>query len=145
MEHAQVELIQTSHRDLAGRGPQIANRLYQRLFTRDPALRAKFPDDPSVFERKLAATLDLVSRNIGHVEAIESALLELGARHVRYGAEPVQYSMFAEELVGAMGDVVGASWTDETARAWTDALAEIARVMTRGWNAALGKQPAEKQ
>jgi nitric oxide dioxygenase len=56
----------------------------------------------------------------------------MGARHVRYGAQPEHYPVVGEVLIASMADIAGDAWTVEYELAWTKAFAVVAGAMLDG-------------
>jgi hemoglobin-like flavoprotein len=61
-----------------------------------------------------------------------SALRELGARHVGYGAKPEHHLVVGEVLIASLAEVAGEAWRPEHQLAWAAAFAVIADVMLSG-------------
>jgi hemoglobin-like flavoprotein len=59
-------------------------------------------------------------------------LRDMGARHVRYGAQPEYYPVVGEVLIASMAEIAGDAWTIEYELAWTEAFAIVAGAMLDG-------------
>jgi hemoglobin-like flavoprotein len=81
---------------------------------------------------KLLSTLMLLRNSLRDLDAIVPTLRKLGARHVKYGAQPEHYSVVGETLIAAMATVAGAAWRSEHESAWRDAFEVIATAMLDG-------------
>ncbi len=81
-----------------------------------------FPKDMQQQSEKMGATLAFVVQQLRSPEALRVPLQELGARHKEYGAKREHYVIVVEELVGAMADVAGPSWTEDDTADWALAL-----------------------
>lgn len=85
----------------------VAGSLYERLFARDPSLRALFHNaDPTTQRRKLMQTLAVVVASLDDINALLLAIRALGYRHAAYGT-----------LAGTLGK----AFDKETRDAWEGA------------------------
>jgi hemoglobin-like flavoprotein len=110
----------------------LAARFYQILFERHPELRALFPADLSALRAHFMATLDLVISNLGRVTAVDSVLRDLGARHLRFGAQPHHYALVRNALLEALAQESNGGWDETLARGWRLAIATVIIPMLRG-------------
>ena len=69
-------------------------------------------------------------------DAVEAVLLELGQRHIDYGALPSYYHAVTSTLMATLKDVSGEAWTEEVDDAWHDGLESVVSVMIRVGNRA---------
>lgn len=113
-------------------GGRLALRFCERLFEKVPAVRGMFPADMTKQADKLEQTLEHVIAHLRSSDDLSKDLKELGERHVGYGAKPAHYVVVIEELVGAMCDIGGASFTQEDADDWRLALRLISERMIGG-------------
>jgi hemoglobin-like flavoprotein len=81
---------------------------------------------------KLIQTLVLAIYNERNLAYLATILRDLGARHVRYGVTLEQYPMIGEALLKTFEEYLGTDWTPEVKQVWTDAYAEIAKLMQEG-------------
>ena len=130
-----LELAERLEKSAALCGPfsgRLAERFYDRLFARVPAVRAMFPADMTKQREKLGQTLDHVIAHIRSADDLSKDLKELGDRHVGYGAKPEHYVVVIEELVATMAELGGAGFTSEDADDWKLALRVISERMIGG-------------
>jgi hemoglobin-like flavoprotein len=80
----------------------------------------------------LLGTLVLLRKSLRDLDAIVPKLRELGARHVAYGAQPEDYPVVGQALIGAMAEVAGLAWRPEYERAWGAAFGIVAGAMIEG-------------
>lgn len=128
----QADRIRTGFALLAPEAEQIVDRFYQKLFAENPGVRGMFPDDMREQRQHLAAAIGLVVGHAGDLEPIRGALMEMGARHVSYGARPEHYPVVRDTLVATLGEVAGDGWSQEDGAAWTAALNAVAGIMLDG-------------
>ncbi|MBY0113074.1 MAG: hypothetical protein K2Y21_09645 [Phycisphaerales bacterium] len=138
MAHAPIpgsqnaQVIRDSFALIAPHAPKLMDRFYERLFARAPQVRAMFPQDLSKQKAHLAAAVGLVVKHADNLGALEKPLMEMGARHVGYGAKPEHYPIVRDEMLGAIQDVAGPAWTPAIGHAWGEALNAVAAAMIRG-------------
>jgi len=132
MDPRTVELLETSFKLLAPRGPELVDRFYAHLFSAHPQVRPMFPQDMTDQKMKLLASIQLVISNVRNSDALFEPLTNLGRRHLYYGSEPAHYPLVRDTLIGVMCDMAGEAWTEDFERAWTDALNLVAGIMIEG-------------
>lgn len=142
MGMSDAEIIQDSFVYLSPVMHGVAERFYDRLFAREPRLRAMFPIDMKPQRDHFVAAIGAVVGHAHDLKQIEAPLLAMGERHVRYGAKPDQYVMICDELVGALGEKAEeenpGAWTAETTAAWKRAMMAVSAIMIRGAGGAKG-------
>jgi hemoglobin-like flavoprotein len=78
-----IELLEQSFAAIAPKGDELVNVFYRNLFTDFPQVRPLFKNVAMAEQKKkLLALLVLVVNNLRRPEALESALHDMGARHV---------------------------------------------------------------
>ncbi|WP_044986534.1 alpha/beta fold hydrolase [Sorangium cellulosum] len=133
-----ADVVGASFARLAPRAEELVSRFYERLFHREPALRALFPPDMREQRLKLAAALQLVIDNLRAPDKLIEMLEALGRRHAAYATLPEHFDAVGRALLEALEALEGDAWTPATARAWAGAYAQIAEAMRRGLEAARG-------
>ncbi len=124
--------LEASFCGMAGRADALAERFYERLFRRAPAVRPLFPDDLEAQRKKLVAALAFVVQHLRSPDEVLPRLRALGTAHVKYGARPEHYPVVCEELVLAMGEIAGDAWEPEIERDWRNALHLVSAAMIAG-------------
>jgi nitric oxide dioxygenase len=128
----QVELVQSSFAAAAPRADELTSIFYRRLFELAPGVRPLFPTDIDEQRVKLARELAAIVAAITDPAALVTRMEALGARHIRYGAVPEHYPVVGEALLGTLGEMFGAAFTDELATAWALAYGMVADAMIAG-------------
>jgi hemoglobin-like flavoprotein len=131
-----VANIRASFAEISPRLDQVVDHFYAGLFLEHPGVRKIFPPDMTRQKEHVGAALAVLFRNIDSLEALEGPLLEMGARHVGYGATPDHYPAVRDALLAAIRVVSGPSWNEQLDRDWTEALNRICEMMLRGASAA---------
>lgn len=124
--------IEQSFGRLAPRGPELVDRFFAALFARAPHVRALFPPNITAPKQKFLSALSLVVKNLRRPDALREPLVEMGRRHVGYGAEPAHYPLFRDTLVEVMSELAGDDWTGQLTSDWTSALNCVVAVMLEG-------------
>ena len=128
-----ISALETSFDHIAPRGDQLVDLFYSRLFAVAPDVKPLFADtDLKRQKAMLLAALILLRKSLRDLDSVTPALRSLGARHVRYGAQPQHYPLMGEVLIVSMAQVAGEAWTPEYQLAWTEAFAVVAGVMLEG-------------
>lgn len=128
----QVELIQRSFATAVSSRDDLVIHFYQSLFDKAPSVRGMFADDIAPQAKMLGSTLQFAVQKLDNIEALIEPLRALGAKHAGYGAKAAHYTVVADVLVSCLEEAVGPSWTQDHAKAWTDALNLIATTMLEG-------------
>ena len=128
-----LEALETSFDLVAPRGDELMDVFYARLFEAAPGVRPLFAGtDLQRQKTMLLGTLVLLRKSLRNLDAIVPKLHELGARHVRYGAQPEHYPVVGEALIASMAEIAGDEWRSEYAQAWAQAFELVAGAMIAG-------------
>jgi hemoglobin-like flavoprotein len=128
--------IRASFELLAPRSPAVVDAFYVTLFESAPAVRALFPSDLRPQKGHLLAALTLVVRHADNLPSLAAPLREMGARHLRYGAQEAHYGVVRDALLATLAQFAGSAWTAELRADWTAALNAVAGLMLEGARAA---------
>jgi hemoglobin-like flavoprotein len=129
MTPKQIQLVKSSFAKIAPVKDQTAALFYRRLFELDPDLRALFREDMATQGAKLMAALGAVAASLDQLACVMPAVRKLGRRHAAYGVRPEHYATVGEALIWTLEQGLGADFTPDTRRAWTDAYASLAWAM----------------
>jgi hemoglobin-like flavoprotein len=124
--------IECSFGRLAPRGSELVDRFFAALFAEAPHLRSLFPANISVQKQKFLSAVSMVVKNIRKPDALREPLVEMGRRHVAYGAQPAHYPLVRDTFIEVMRDMSDGEWTDGLTSDWTAALNCVAAVMLEG-------------
>ncbi len=128
-----LDALETSFDHIAPRGDELMDVFYARLFAAAPSVKPLFAGtDLKRQKAMLLAALVLLRRSLRDLDSVTPALRELGARHVRYGAQPAHYPVVGQVLISSMAHVAGDAWTPEYEQAWSEAFAIVSDVMLQG-------------
>lgn len=127
-----ADRIRASFELLAPKGAEIIDTFYATLFASAPQLRGLFPQDMSKQKGHLLAAVGLVVKHADNLAALETPLMDMGERHVKYGATPEHYPVVRDTMIAALAKVAGPAWNEQLASDWTAALNAVAGAMIRG-------------
>ncbi len=144
-DQAAIARLRASFQAIAADGPRFAAIFYAKLFERYPGVRAMFPSDTRNQEKKLTDSLASVLTLLEAPEQVQAQLMELGARHLKYGVKNEHYPIVRDLLVEAMGEAAGKGWGPVLAAEWTQALHIVCTVMIEGAARAGQQAPAQGQ
>ena len=129
MNRKQIELVQSSWRQVPFTLEQTADRFYTRLFEVDPSLKRLFRGDMKEQGRRSMAMLTFIVDSLGRLDEIVPALRSLGSRHAGYGVREQHYGTVGETLLWTLEGSLGAGFTAEIRSAWGAALETLASTM----------------
>ncbi len=127
-----AELIRTSFDAVASQAETLIDRFYDNLFATAPSVRPLFPDDMTQQKRHLLSAVSLVVKHADRLDELAGALMDMGERHVRYGAQEAHYPVVRDVMLRTLAEVAGDAWTSEFEGAWRRALDSVAQMMLRG-------------
>ena len=131
-----LEALETSFDLVAPRGDELMDVFYARLFAAAPGVRPLFAGtDLRRQKGMLLGALVLLRKSLRDLDAVTPKLRDMGARHVRYGAQPEHYPVVGQVLIGAMQKTAGDAWKPEYTAAWQEAYGVVQGVMLQGASA----------
>ena len=129
----QINLLTDSFALLGDRQAEFSNSFYQNLFADYPQVQPLFTHtDMKEQANKLFASLVLVVQNLTNPDVLSPVLTALGTRHIKYGVLPEHYPMVGGTLLKSMAITLEELWTDDMAKAWTEAYQAIVKIMLDG-------------
>ena len=131
--HLDIQLLRDSFALVVEREPELTARFYEILFTRYPQARALFGRRSERAQQQMLR--DALVAVVDHLEEpawLQSTLFELGRKHAGYGVTTPMYDWVGESLLATLAEIGADDWTDDHARAWSDAYAVIAGAMQAG-------------
>lgn len=118
----QIATVRAGFTAVAPDADGFAHAFYERLFARNPELRALFADaDMSDLRGKLVAALAFVVRGLDRPHAILPEIRALALRHVRYGVEADHYAMVGGALLETLAERLGTAFDASARTAWAEA------------------------
>jgi hemoglobin-like flavoprotein len=132
MDPQQIALVKSSFAAATTTPGELARVFYTRLFSTSPELQSLFTSDRGEQERKLTQELKQIVDLLDHVDQLLARTGDLGSRHVGYGARADHYDLVGAAMIEALAEVLGATFTPETANAWRYAYNLVAEAMQQG-------------
>ena len=129
MNSEQINLVQSTFKDVHPIAAAAAELFYDRLFTLDPSLRPMFKGDMVHQGRMLMAMLNSAVNGLTNLEAMVPVVRQLGARHAVYGVRDEHYATVGDALLWTLAQGLGEKFTPEVREAWTVAYELLAGVM----------------
>ena len=132
MNSEQINLVQSTFKDVHPIAAVAAELFYGRLFTLDPSLRPLFKGDMVHQGRMLMAMLNSAVNGLTNLDAMVPVVRQLGARHAKYGVRDEHYATVGSALLWTLEQGLGEKFTPEVREAWTVAYELLAGVMQMG-------------
>ena len=142
LSELQIELIRASYASMAPHAERLADEIYRAVFEHASELRATLAEDLDEQKRRMVETTELVVSRAHDLLSIDGVLMEMGARHLAYGARPGHYPVVRDIMLSAMDALGAESWTNEIEEAWTELLNAVAGLMLEGAERAGGARRA---
>jgi hemoglobin-like flavoprotein len=124
-----VELVQSTFERVRPISEAAARMFYGRLFEIAPEVKPLFKGDIAEQGRKLMATLAVVIGSLHSLQTILPAVSTLAKKHIEYGVKPSHYAAVGAALLWTLERGLGAAWTPEAAKAWTNAYTTLSNFM----------------
>ena len=129
MTREEIALVKESFAKLRPIPKGVGREFYEKLFARDPALRALFRGDLDAQGAMFVSALGLAVAGLDEAASGDRPIRELGQRHASYGVRDAHFATFREALVDTLRSQLGASFTEAHAAAWRSAFDRIGEVM----------------
>uniref|UniRef100_A0A6T6LXB8 nitric oxide dioxygenase n=1 Tax=Timspurckia oligopyrenoides TaxID=708627 RepID=A0A6T6LXB8_9RHOD len=139
MSPAEIQLLKASAKTLQRRGPEIATRMYENLFTAVPDVKVFFSTaflekqvdedgktQTTLMGKIMAHILFQFCMNIENLDRFKDDCERVSAKHVSRGIKPEFYPFYGDALILALKQVMGDEATDQTLAAWRKAYDRIA-------------------
>jgi nitric oxide dioxygenase len=129
MNADEIELVQSTWRQVLPIRAAAADLFYGRLFELAPDTRPLFQRDIHAQGVMLMATLDAVVRSLHDLAAVLPTSRQLALRHVGYGVQPRHYDSVGTALLWTLEQGLGAALTPAARAAWQQAYTTLAGAM----------------
>lgn len=125
----QIDLVQTSFKQVEPISEQAAAIFYDALFQIDPNLRPLFKQDIRHQGRKLMAMLKAAVEGLKDLDALVPQLHELARRHKEYGVRQSHFTPVGNALLYTLKTGLGEAYTREVRDAWIAVIHLVADTM----------------
>ena len=141
LNNHQIELVQSSFKQVADIPDTVAELFYGHLFETAPQVEPMFADsDMKQQGRKLMQMLSTAVHSLNNIGEVVPAIKQLGARHVKYGVTNDMYDIVGQSLLWTLGQGLGDAFTEEVKEAWTAVYILVAETAIAGANEILQPQ-----
>lgn len=127
-----IQIVKSTVPVLASHGLTIVARFYERMFAAHPDLKNVFNmrhQQTGEQHRALAHAVHAYAANIDNLGVLQAAVARIVHKHCSLNVVPEQYPIVGEHLLGAMKEVLGDAATPAIIGAWSEAYAELARIL----------------
>jgi len=125
----QKRLVRESFQSVQEYSSSLTKLFYGRLFELAPTVRSLFASDLNEQARKLVEMLTTIVNALDRFEELGPQLVDLGRRHVTYGARPEHYDVVRVALLWALAQALDHEFDRETRQAWDQMLRAISAAM----------------
>ncbi|MDR1998336.1 MAG: globin [Frankiaceae bacterium] len=122
-----ADLVMESLYRVAEISDDPAPGVYSRLFARHPEIEQLFVLDPAGAARRnmVVVAVECLMDYIGGRASSKNLVVSERINHANLGVRAEVFDDFFIAIRDAFGDLLGAEWTAETQRAWTEAIASL--------------------
>ena len=124
------DLVRETWAKAAAAHIDMSRLFYGRLFKIAPETKPLFKADMAQQGRKLVATLAFVIDHLSDNKTLVGAAQDLAVRHLNYNVEKHHYALVGEALLWTLEELLGAEYTPEVAKAWSDVYTSLETIMT---------------
>jgi nitric oxide dioxygenase len=132
LTNSQIELVQSSFERVIPVSDAVGELLYERIFFLASETRALFGDDIRPQAKRLMGAVRVAVEGLWRLDEVAPILVDLGARHVRYGVRPEHFAVGGEALLWTLELALGEAFTPEVRDAWAAAWSVVAGAMLTG-------------
>ncbi|KAF4988143.1 hypothetical protein FDECE_15173 [Fusarium decemcellulare] len=128
---SQVDIVKSTAPILKVHGETITSTFYKNLMQAYPDLRNVFNlshQHDGAQAKALAGAVLAYATYIDNPQVLLPTIERIAQRHVSLGIAPDQYAIVGEQLIKAIGQVLGDGLTQEVADAWTAAYGQLANI-----------------
>ncbi|KAJ4257966.1 hypothetical protein NW762_008103 [Fusarium torreyae] len=127
----QIDIVKSTAPVLKVHGETITSLFYKNLIGTYPQLRNIFNlshQNDGAQAKALAGAVLAYATHIDNPQVLLSTIERIAQRHVSLGVSEDQYALVGEQLIKAIGQVLGDALTDDIADAWTAAYGQLADI-----------------
>jgi len=126
-----IEVVKATAPVVAPHALEITSTFYKRMFENNPEVLRYFNKSHQREGRQPRALADSVIAFATHIEnldAINPAVDKIAARHVALSIKPEHYGIVHQNLMLAIGEVLGDAVTPEIGQGWNEAVLGLAEI-----------------
>ena len=131
MTPKQIDLVQTTFRQVVTNVDEAAGRFYAHLFALAPELRPLFTSNMHHQGDKFLAALAIMIFNLDREwpGGVPPFIQHLGLRHAHHGIPHTAYAVAWQALLQTLAEMLGAQFTPEVEKAWERLFACLTNAM----------------
>jgi hemoglobin-like flavoprotein len=112
---------------------EAARLFYSRLFEIDPSTKPLFASTDTVEQgKKLMQMINVAVASLERLDALRSAVKDLGRRHEGYGVKEEHYQSVGTALLWTLEQGLGGKFTPEVEEAWAETYGALTALMKDG-------------
>jgi hemoglobin-like flavoprotein len=112
---------------------EAARLFYGRLFEIDPSTKPLFAStDMAEQGKKLMQMINVAVASLERLDALRSAVKDLGRRHEGYGVKEEHYESVGTALLWTLEQGLGGKFTPEVEEAWAETYGALTALMKDG-------------
>lgn len=142
-----IEIVKATVPVLETEVNNITQAFYKRLFENNPQLKGLFNmthQKKGTQPKALAAAIFQYARFIEQPEMLKAAINMIAEKHVSLSVTPEMYDIVGENLLAAIGEVLGEAATPEIINAWAEAYGQLAAILIEAEETRYAKREAQK-
>jgi nitric oxide dioxygenase len=127
-----IKIVKSTAPVLAEHGEAITKVFYKRLFIRHPEMKNIFNmthQKKGTQPKVLANAIFMYAQYIDQLEVLGSAVESIAQKHASLTITPEMYPIVGENLLAAIGEVLGEAATPEIVGAWAEAYQALANIL----------------
>lgn len=127
-----IEIVKSTAPVLAEHGEAITQVFYKRLFVQHPEMKNIFNmthQKKGTQPKVLANAIFMYAQYIDQLEVLGGAVESIAQKHASLTITPEMYPIVGENLLAAIGEVLGAAVTPEIVAAWAEAYQALADIL----------------
>jgi hemoglobin-like flavoprotein len=129
MTPQQIELVQSTFRNIEPMSTTAAEIFYKRLFEIEPATAALFKGDIRQQGQNFMQALAVAVGGLSSLSTLVPMIQRLGLRHAGYGVRAEHYESVRQALLWMLALTLQDAYTEEVRSSWSTAYVLIAGVM----------------
>jgi hemoglobin-like flavoprotein len=129
MTPQQIELVQSTFRQVQPIAATAADIFYDRLFEIEPSARALFKRDIKGQGHDFMQVLAVAVGGLSTMSTLVPIVQQLGVRHAGYGVRAAHYESARAALMWMLALTLQDAYTEDVRAAWNTAFAMLAGVM----------------
>jgi hemoglobin-like flavoprotein len=132
MKHEDIQTVRSSLALMQPVAQQAAAMFYDRLFEREPNVKALFRGDMVLQGERLMAMIGGAVQLLDQPAVLQGVLHDLGQRHAGYGVQAQHYDAVGGALLDTLAAALGSAFSAQVRGAWASFYADISTAMQSG-------------